>query len=124
MHNAQHSLEHCRIVEIEIRLMSIEAMPIVGLGLRVPCPVRALAVDENDTRATILLIIVGPDIEISLARARWRQTGPLEPLMLIGGMIDDEFGDDPDTQTVRFVDQAFHVIKRAVLDGTLWRIPA
>ena len=42
-HHAQHRLEHLRIVEVQIGLMRIEAVPVIGIGDRVPGPVRALA---------------------------------------------------------------------------------
>ena len=41
---------HGRIVEIQIRLMRIEAMPVVGLRDRIPGPVRGLEIFEDDAR--------------------------------------------------------------------------
>ena len=38
-HDLDHGQEHARIVKIEIRLMREEAMPVVGLRVRVPGPV-------------------------------------------------------------------------------------
>ncbi len=46
-HHAQHRLENMRIVEIQIRLVRVKAMPVIGAGDRVPGPVRPLGIDEK-----------------------------------------------------------------------------
>ena len=60
----------CGIVEVEVGLVRVEAMPEVGLGHRIPGPVRLLGVDEDDARAGVLLVGVGPDVEVARGRAR------------------------------------------------------
>ena len=45
-----------RIVEIQIRLMAEEAMPVVCLRNRIQGPVGALGVEEDDARAEIFLV--------------------------------------------------------------------
>ena len=54
-----------RIVIIEVRLMGKEAMPIVSIGYRVPCPIGFFGVGENDARVFIFLVGVTPDVEFA-----------------------------------------------------------
>ena len=115
VHDSQHGLEHCRVVEVEIGLVGIEAVPEIGLGFGVPRPVGAQRIDEDDARAGIFLVAVGPDVEIALGRARRRHAGALEPGVLVGGMVDHQLGDDADAEPVGFLDQLLHVVEGAVL---------
>ena len=74
-HHAQHRLEHLRIVEIEVGLVRVEAVPVIGAGDRIPGPVRALGIEEDDARAGVFLVGVRPDVEIAPRRSRlgaWR----------------------------------------------------
>ncbi len=54
-----------RILEIEIGLMREEAMPVIGLGDRIPSPVRRLEILEDDPRVFVLVGRIAPDIEIA-----------------------------------------------------------
>jgi hypothetical protein len=81
--------------------MCIEPVPEIGLTDRVPGPVRRLRIEEDDPRLLIALVGVRPDVEIARGRARLCATGPLEPGMLIRGMIDDELGNDAQPSVVR-----------------------
>ena len=105
-----------RIVEVQVGLVRIEAVPVIGLGDRVPGPVGRLGVDEDDARAGVLLVGVGPDVEVALgrarlarARARWNQG------CWSRGVVDDELGDDPQAALVRLLDEALDVRQRAVV---------
>jgi hypothetical protein len=64
-HHADNGFEHARVIEIEVGLVRIKAMPEIGTGHRVPGPVRAFGVEEDDARAEILLVGVGPDIIVA-----------------------------------------------------------
>jgi hypothetical protein len=108
-HGAEHLLEHARIVEVEVRLVRIEAMPEEGVRLRVPRPIRLLRIDEDDARAEIALVGVAPDVEIARRRAGLGAPRLLEPRMLVGGVVDDKLGDDADAAPVRFGDEAAEV---------------
>jgi hypothetical protein len=114
-HHAEHGVDHLRIVEVEIGLMRIEAVPVIGLRDRIPGPVRALGIEEDDARAGIFLVVVGPDIEIARRRAGLGPPRALEPRMLVGGVIDHELGDDADAARVRRRDEALDVGHRAVI---------
>src|SRR6516164_11506085 len=61
LHDLRYRLHHARIIEVQVRLMREEAMPVIGLRLLVPGPVRFFAVAENDARASVSLIGVVPD---------------------------------------------------------------
>ena len=111
----QHRLQHVGIVEVEVGLVGVEAVPVVGVGDRIPGPVRALGIDEDDARAGVFLVGVRPDVEVALGRAGRRLAGALEPGMLVGGMVDDQLGDDADAAPMRLLDEALDVVERAVL---------
>src|SRR4029077_19992231 len=57
---------HGRIVEVEIRLMRIEPVPVIRLRYRVPRPVRRLEVLKNNPRLLIFLRRIAPYIKIAL----------------------------------------------------------
>ena len=107
-------LHHLRIVEVEVGLVRVEAVPEEGLCLLVPGPVRFFGVDEDDPGLGVAVGRVAPHVEIPRCRAGLRLAGPLEPGMLVGGVVDDEFGDDPQPAPVRLVDEAAEVAHRAV----------
>ena len=114
-HDAEHGFDHARIVEIQIGLMRIEAVPVIRAGDRVPGPVRPLGVEEDDARAGIFLVAVGPDIEIARRRAGFGAPRPLKPGMLVGGVVDDEFGDDADATRMRRRNEALHIGHRSII---------
>src|SRR6202000_2651757 len=114
---------HVRIVEIEIGLVTEEAMPVVRLRYRipgsevlllasllqspvvrlryrVPGPVGRLRVTEDDARAGVTVGRVAPDIVVTLWRPGWRAACCLEPRMLVRRVIDDELGDDAQAAAV------------------------
>jgi hypothetical protein len=66
-HDAKDGLAHLRIVEVEIGLMTEEAMPVVRIRDLVVRPVRLLGVGEDDPRATVLIRVVAPHVPLALA---------------------------------------------------------
>ena len=113
-HHLQDLGEHAGIVEVEVRLVMVEAMPVIGLGDRVPGPVRLLGVEEDDARLGKLLVRVAPDVEVAGGRSRLRAPRLLEPGVLVGGMVDDEFGDDAQAAAVGFRDESLEIPHRSV----------
>src|SRR5262249_1163685 len=93
-HRIEYRTKHAWIVEIQIWLMAIEAMPEIGLAGRIPGPVGNFRVPEYDPRVAKQLIGVRPNIKITCCRASLCAPGTLKPGMLIRGMIDNEFDDD------------------------------
>ena len=74
--------------------MSIKSMPIVGSGNRVPGPIRLFKVLEDDPRFAIPLGRVTPNVEITLSAGGRGKASTLESWVLIGGVVEDEFGYD------------------------------
>ncbi len=105
-HDGQYRLHHLRVVEIQIRLVGIEAVPEVLLGHRVPGPVGLLGVEKDDPRALVFVVGVGPDVEIARRRALLRLARALEPGVLVRGVVDDQLGDHPQPALVRFGNEA------------------
>ena len=62
----------------------------------------------------IALVGVAPDVEIARRRAGLGAPRPLEPGMLVGGVVDDQLGDDADAAPVRLGDEAAEVAHVAV----------
>jgi hypothetical protein len=92
-HHAIDRLQHLRIVEVQIRLVRKETVPVVRLRDVVPGPVGFLGVGEDDAGSAVASGIVAPDVEIALARSLRRAPRGLKPGMLIRRMVDDELGD-------------------------------
>gem|GEM_PF-2532261 len=105
-HHRQHGLHHLRVVEVEVRLVRIEAVPEVLLGHWVPRPVGFLGVEKDDPCAVVLLVGIRPDVEIPRCRALLRLARALEPGVLVGRVVDDQFGDHPQPALVRLGDEA------------------
>ncbi len=96
----QHLLLHARIVEVEIGLVSVEAVPVVGLGHRVPGPVGRLEILKDDAGVPVPLRRVAPDVVIAMDRSRSRPAGALEPGVLVRGVIQHQLGDHPQAPAV------------------------
>jgi hypothetical protein len=90
-------------------------MPVVLLGDRIPSPVRPFEVLEDDPRVLVPLGVVGPDVELTRGAALGCPASPLEPRVLIGGVVADELGDDLEAAQVRLADQVLDVSERAIV---------
>src|SRR6266699_3208369 len=109
----EHRLFDLGVVEVQVRLMRIEPVPVVRAGYVVPGPVRSLGVLEDDSRVLVPLVGVAPDIEVAGSAARLRAPGALEPGMLVRGVVAQELVDDPDTAVMRFPDESAGIAERA-----------
>ena len=114
-HGAEYRLQHLRVREVEIGLVAEEAVPVVALRELVPGPVRGLGVGEDDAGAGVALRVVAPDVVVVLVRAARRAARGLEPGVLVGGVVDDKLGDDPQAEAVRLAHEVPEVAARAVL---------
>ena len=94
-HDVEDGFKNAGIVEVQIGLMRIEAMPIKCLGLIVPGPIRFFGVEKDNWGVLIALVRLRPDVEIARRRAGLCFAGAFEPRVLIRGMIDHELGDHP-----------------------------
>ena len=95
--------------------MAEKAVPVIGLHLVVPGPVRCLGIGEDDARAEVLLIGVAPDVEVALRGTGRRGAGRLEPGVLIGRVVDDKFGDHLQSEPMRLVQHRAKIVERAEL---------
>ena len=112
LHHLHQRAHHARIVEIEVRLVREEAVPVELAGFGVPGPVRFLGVGEDDPRALVFLVCIAPHIPVAGRGVRIRAAGALEPVVLVGSMVDDEFGDDPQSALFGFLDEAAEILHR------------
>ena len=103
-----------RIVEIQIRLVREEAVPIELPGDRIPGPVRFLGIGKNDPSTFVLLIGVAPDIKIARHRARFGAARALEPGMLVRGVVDDQLDDDAHAALMRFAHELPKIRETAI----------
>ncbi len=113
LHHLHDGPHHARIVEIEVRLVREEAMPVELAGLRIPGPVRLLGIGEDDPRIEVFLVGIAPDIPAARARIRRAAACALEPRMLVRSVVDDEFGDDAEAALLGLLDEALEVLHRA-----------
>src|SRR6202011_6336430 len=72
--------------------------------------VRLLGVGEDDPGALIFLVGVAPDIPVARAGFGIAAAGALEPVVLVGGVVDDEFGDDAQAPPLGFDDEAAEIL--------------
>src|SRR5215470_3599293 len=87
-------------------------MPVELPGFGIPGPVRLLRVSEDDPRARIFLVGIAPHIPVARAGARIAAARALEPGVLVGSVVDDELGDDPQAALLRFLDEALEILHR------------
>ncbi len=92
--------------------MREEAVPVELAGFRIPGPVRFLGIREDDPRARVFLVGIAPDIPVAGTGIRVRTAGALEPVVLVGRVVDDEFGDDPQAALLGFLDEAAEILHR------------
>ena len=93
--------------------MAEEPVPVVLLGRRVPRPVGLLGVGEDDARVAIAPVAVAPHVVVAKGRGGIGARG-LKPRVLIGGVVHDEVGDDPQPALVRRVEESLEVLNIAV----------
>ena len=67
-HGLEYFFHHPRVVEVQVRLMREEAVPVVLLGGFIPGPVGLFGVGEDDASVLVELVGVAPDIHIALRR--------------------------------------------------------
>ena len=112
-HHLQHGLADGGIVVVEVGLVAEEAMPVVGLPERIPGPVGLLGIDEDDARVAVALLGLAPHVVVGERRGRGAPGG-LKPRMLIGGVVHDEIGDDPEAPRVGGVEERAELGHRPV----------
>jgi hypothetical protein len=112
--NLEHLFTHQRVIVVEVRLVRIEAVPVVRPGHGIPRPVRGLEVLEDDAGVAVTVGPVAPDVEVTPGRAGRGAAAALEPGMLIRGMVQDQFDDDPQVMLVRLAEEMPELTQRSV----------
>ena len=107
---------HLGVAVVEVGLVGEEAVPEVLLPHRVPGPVGALGVVEDDPGLGPPLVVVVPDVPVGLG-VRPVLAALLEPRVLVAGVVRHQVGDDPDAPLVGLVDELDHVGQDAVAAG-------
>ncbi len=102
------------VVVVEVGLVGEEPVPVVLLAVRVPVPVRPLGVGEDDAGVGVALVGVGPHVPVGPGVVP-ALAGLLEPGVLVGGVVDDQVGDDPDAPPVGLLHEPHGVAELAVL---------
>ncbi len=113
--DAEHRPLHLRVVAVQVGLVRVEAVPVVGAGDRVPRPVGALEVAEDDARLGVAVGCVRPHVEVARAAAGRGAAGALEPRVRIRGVVEDELGDHPQAARVGGAEEGAEVAHRAVV---------
>ena len=88
-------------------------MPIIRASNFIPGPIGAFRVNEDDARAGVLLVIVGPNIEVAPRRSWLCPLGSLKPRVLVGGVVDLKISDDPNIAGMRRADELTEIGERA-----------
>ena len=120
--HVDHRVLHGEVVEVEVRLMGEEPVPVELPADRVVGPVRLLGVHEDDPGLGIAGVVVRPDIKITVGAVRMAP-GLLEPRVGVTGVVHHQVGDHPDPPLVRFVQQHDEVLHRAELGQHRAEVP-
>jgi hypothetical protein len=115
VHRLQHRLAHRAVLEVQVGLVREEAVPVVGLGDGIPCPVGGLEVAEDDAGLGVALRVVVPDVEVARGAAPLRAPRALEPGVLVGGVVQHELRHDLETAAVRLAQEGPEVAQRSVV---------
>ena len=113
-HHVDNRLNHPRVVEVQVRLVAEEPMPVVLAGFRIPGPVRLLGIGEDDAGLRPFLVVIRPEIPVAKPRPLLGRPGALEPGVLVRRVVDDQLGDDLQATIVCFANESSEVPHRPV----------
>ena len=114
VHHFEQGFVHGGRGVVQVGLMGEEPMPVIGIGRMVPVPIGVLDVLEDDAGVVVFRGGVAPDIKIAPAAAGPGPPGALKPRMLVGSVVEHQFGDDPQPPAVRLAQKCFEIRQRAV----------
>src|SRR5947208_10484697 len=107
-------VDDTRIVEIEVGLAGVKAMPIIRLRDRIPAPVRHFGIEKDDARFLEFIASVAPHVIVALWGTARRIAGALEPGVLVRAVIDDQLDNNADAARMRRRDKLAKIVERAV----------
>ena len=119
VHHPDDRLMHFGILVIQVRLVRKEPVPVIGPRHGVPGPVRGLHILEDDPRLLVLVGRAAPDVEPSPPAVGRRPPRALKPLVLIRGVVQDQFSDDSQPAPMRLPQEDLEVPQRAILGVNL-----
>ena len=70
---------HRRVVEIQVWLVRIEAVPVIRFRHRIPRPVGSLEILEDDPRVLVFLRRIAPDVKIRISVIVRAVAGGVDP---------------------------------------------
>ena len=111
----EHLLADARVLVVEVRLVAEEAVPVVRVGDRVPRPVGRLGVGEDDPGVAVPVRRVAPHVVLAPGTAGRRSPRPLEPGVLVGGVVQHELADHAQAASVGLGEERAHVSQRPVV---------
>ncbi len=89
-------------------------MPEIGFGNRIPSPIGGLEIFEDDAGIAIFPRIIAPDVKVPVWGTFRRTAGSLKPGVLIGCVIEDQFGDDAKASFVGELKEGAEIVDRPV----------
>ncbi len=101
------------IVEIQIRLVMKEAVPVILSCPGFPGPVRLFRVAEDDPGLPVPVGGIAPDVIVAKGRGAGRGGGD-EPRVRIGRVIEDQLGDHPDPPVMGRRKKSLKILHRPV----------
>ena len=111
----EHRRVHRRLVEVEVGLVGVEAVPVVRLRHRIPGPVAGLEVLEDDPGIGVAVGAVAPHVARPGGAAGRGAPRRLEPRVIDRGVVDDQLGDHLEIAAVGLGQQPLEVGQRAVV---------
>ena len=112
---AEQRLLDRRVLEVEIGLVGVEPMPVVGRATGSQDQFDGSKSWKMIRASRVTLGRVAPDVEVALGRAGRGAPGPLEPGMLVGGVVQHQLGNDANAAAVGLLDEQLEVGQRAVV---------
>ena len=109
-----HGVGDLGVLVVEVRLMVVEAVPVVLLAGVVPGPVGPLDVGEDHSGVGPLLVVVVPHVPVGLGVVP-RRARLDEPGVLVAGVVHHQVGDDPDAPAVGVLQEGHQVADAPVV---------
>ena len=110
-----HCVLHMGVIIIEVRLMRIEAVPVVGSGQGVPGPVGGFKVLEDYSGIFVFFGSITPDIKVSPGRIGLGSSCFLEPGVRIRGVVQHHLGYHPDALLMCFFQESSKGLQITIL---------
>ena len=103
----ENLLLHIGIIKIKVGLMREEAVPEISFCLGIPGPVGGFGICKDYPGVLIFVRIICPYVIIPVFGTFRGTAGFLEPRVLIGSVVDNQFGNNPKSATMRLLNQFF-----------------